>query len=434
LEKIDWIRGDALGLEVPTHALALLEGGADWLTRAFRTSGVLAADNRVERITAYTEITGGSTGRKLALNVAYARPDPGLHELLFVKFSRDFDDEMRDRACVQMALEVRFALLSLDPRFPIAVPRCYFSDYHEPSGSGVLITQQIPFGVAPVEPQYPKCLDYRMPDAPGHYRAIMRALGRLAGTHRAGGLADTVETHFPFDPSALSVSRRGAYTPEQIAERVTAYAAFAQECPSLLPDELRSAGFIARLADEAPRFQALESAVPTLLRSRPDLIALCHWNAHVDNAWFWRDASGELQCGLLDWGNVSQMNLAMPVWGCLSAAEPSIWHDHLDALLQVFAAAYEDAGAPALDMAALRLHLLAYVGMMGLAWMLDAPALIRRHVPDVALAQGRFDPRIEGSERARSQLLIMTSFLELWSQSDMQSVIDALQAQQQADR
>ncbi|WP_439136028.1 hypothetical protein [Pseudomaricurvus sp.] len=46
--------------------------------------------------------------------------------------------------------------------------------------------------------------------------------------------------------------------------------------------------------------------------------------------------------------------------------------------------------------------------MMGLAWLLDAPKLVLAKVP----------------ERGRSQLLIMSVFLNFWQGQEMQEVID----------
>ena len=424
MKRIDWIRGDSSALDFPAHAGALLTGGPDFLTRAFRAAGTISQDNRVTVITGFTEISGGSTGRKLLLSVAYAKPSPELHTELFVKFSRDFDDELRDAARTQMELEVLFALLSRCPDFPIAVPTCYFSDYHHASGTGILISQRIPFGSAGVEPHYPKCLDHQMPDQIGHYRALIRSLARLAGTHKAGHLPDTVETYFPFEPSRLAVSKRAPYTPGQIKERVERYAEFSRCYPGILPENIRSDAFLARLADEAPRFQAMEAVARKILQGSPDMIALCHWNAHVDNAWFWRNERDEIECGLMDWGNVSQMNVAMAIWGCLSAAEPFIWTDHLDELLALFVTEFESCGGPAIDIGVLERHLAIYVAMMGLAWMLDAPRLILATVPDLAEAGNRLDPRIQNSERGRAQLLIMTAFLNLWEREDMTGVLD----------
>ncbi len=424
MQRIDWIRGDSLGLDIPAHSEALRAGGPAFLTRAFRAAGALSDGNSVTGITGCREISGGSTGRKLLLSVTYREPSPALHTELFVKFSRDFDDELRDAARIQMEREVLFALLSRSPEFPIAVPTCYFSDYHRESGTGILIARRIFYGVGGVETHYPKCLDHRMPDQIGHYRALIRALARLAGTHRAGRLPATVETGFPFDLAGLTVSTRAPYTPDQIRERVARYARFSRDYPGILPEHIRSDAFLSRLADQAPQFHALEGVAKRVLQSRPEMIALCHWNAHVDNAWFWRNENSELECGLMDWGNVSQMNVAMAIWGCLSAAEPAVWTDHLDELLALFVTEFERCGGPSLDIDILETHLTIYVAMMGLAWMLDAPRLILAKVPDLAEVKDRLDPRIQDNERARSQLLIMIAFLSLWEKEDMTSVLD----------
>lgn len=426
-----WVTGDTLRLEIPAHAEALQAGGTAFLTRAFRAAGALAQDNRVTRITRFEECPGGSTGRKLLLSVEYEHHAADLHRDLFVKFSRDFDDAIRDRARFQMELETQFALLSRSPGFPITVPTCYFCDFNRETGTGILVTQRIAFGSADVECHYEKCLDYDMPEPLQHYRALVTALGRLAGTHKSGRLPDIVEQNFPFDPGKLSVSQRQAYTPLQISNRVARYADFAHKYPQLLPGNIRSAAFIERLANEAPRFMALEPVAKELLGSQPDFIALCHWNANVDNAWFWRGAGGVIECGLMDWGNVSQMNVAMALWGCLSGAETGLWNAHLDELLGLFALEFHNSGGPALDIAELKLHLEAYIAMMGLAWLLDAPPLIIARMPDLSALGSRFDERFRHNEFARAQLHLMTAFLNMWETHDMAGVLDHLERRAQ---
>ena len=173
---LDWVPGDLSGLQVPAHSVALRAGGESFLTEAFHSSGALAADNRVAAITQFEEWAGGSTGRKLLLSVAYDRPAPGLHTELFVKFSRDFEDPIRDRAKRQMQSEVRFASMSRLAGFPIAVPACLFADYHQESGTGILVTQRIAFGTGAIERHYDKCLDYEMPQPLEHYRALLRTV------------------------------------------------------------------------------------------------------------------------------------------------------------------------------------------------------------------------------------------------------------------
>ena len=265
-----------------------------------------------------------------------------------------------------------------------------------------------------------------MPDPLGHYQALIKALARLAGTHKAGRLPADVERFFPFDPGKLVVSRRAPYTPEEISKRIVRYTEFAAKYPQLLPENIRSKNFLARFGKEAPGFQAVADRGQMILQSKSEMIALCHWNAHVDNAWFWRNNSNEIECGLMDWGNVSQMNVAMALWGCLSGAEIDIWNNHLDELLALFATEFMRCGGPALHLAELKQCLTIYVAMMGLNWMLDTPGMLLKN-PDLAGVENRLDSRIQNDERMRTQLLIMTAFLNLWEREDMTAVIAHLE-------
>lgn len=409
--------GDHLGLDFPADADALRTAGAAFLTAAFRRSGALPDVNAVVAIDVLREFRGGSTGRKALLEVSYQQPC-GLPRDLFVKFSRDFDDPARDLARSQMAHEVRFALLTRTPGFPIEVPRCLFADYHGASGSGILITDRIPFGVNGIERQYAKCADYAMPAPLAHYQALFSALGRLAGTQKSGRLG--TDAGFDVDMRSLSVGERPPYTVDQLRRRVDHLTELAGRQPGLLPANVASADFLARLRDDVG---VIADSVDTLwdrLGADPDYVALCHWNANVDNAWFWNSGT-RLECGLMDWGCVGQMNLAMAIWGSMCSAETAMWNTHFDALLKLFAAEYAAAGGPRLDTAVLRDHLIAYVAIMGTAWLLDVPRYLLKLLPEQV--PDRFDPRIADSEQARSRLLMMTNFLNLWEKSDIAAVL-----------
>eukprot|EP00415_Alexandrium_ostenfeldii_P003306 UN3306 len=45
-----------------------------------------------------------------------------------------------------------------------------------------------------------------------------------------------------------------------------------------------------------------------------DYVALGHMNLNVDNAYFWRDDSGKLDCGVFDWGNMGQGCMGHKLW------------------------------------------------------------------------------------------------------------------------
>jgi len=411
-----------LGLEIPAHPQALLDGGAEFLTRAFRATGSLANNQRVADILEAAVVAGGSTGSKMRLTVAYDPPSLALHTELFVKFSRDFNDATRDNARTQMEREVRFALLSRQPDFPITVPVCYCADYELASGTGILVTQQIPFGADGIEPHHPKCQDYRLADDLPYYRALVGALATLAAFDRAGRLPASLERDFPFDPAQLDVGQRVSRTHEQLAASVTRYAEFAKLYAGLLPESIRSEEFIARLASEAPRVLDGAAGIGRVLGDNPDLVGLCHWNANVDNAWFWPRDTRELHCGLLDWGNVSRMNVAMALWGCLSGAEVHLWDEHLDELLAHFIETYHRGGGPLLQREELDRHMALYAISMGVAWLLDVPAYLRRRLPGLDRSADRLHPDIQGDETIRVRLQMMTVFLNLWYHRDFDSL------------
>ena len=184
----DFVPGDETALPLPAHAEALRAGGAEWLTRAGHVYGALPLDNRVVAITHFEPFAGGNSGHKARLGVEYARDEPGLPAALFVKFSRDFGDVFRDRRRGELAAEIRLARLARHGAFPVAVPRAFFGDFHGESGTGLLITEEIGFGRGGIEPLHHKCMDHELAEPLEYYRTLVAALGRLAGTHKAGRL------------------------------------------------------------------------------------------------------------------------------------------------------------------------------------------------------------------------------------------------------
>jgi hypothetical protein len=421
----DEVRGDATGLTIPAHIEALRSGGVAFLTQAFQTFGALSANNRVTRITQFERCHGGSTGAKLFLSVEYAKPEPGLHTDLFVKFSRDFNDTVRDeRGKYEMDGEIRFAALSRVPGFPIKTPTAYFADYQRTSHAGLLITERIGFGEGGLEPHHGKCLDYELDEPIAHYRVIVRSLARIAAAHRSGRLSADIDALFPFDPQAAAARNHIPYDEAQLRERVATFAEFAQRCPQLFPAHITAPGFFAKLDREVGRFAEHQDTLNRFQQSDPQFIALCHWNANIDNAWYWRDDAGALQCGLMDWGHAGQMNLAFSLWGCLCGASVDVWDNHLDELLALFVTELHENSGPRLDVRELELHLKLYIAVMGLSYFLDSPGRILFRLPEAVHASGPRDPAIRASETARNQLSISTVFLNAWRKRDIPAALD----------
>ena len=425
--KIDHAPGDATGLLLPAHGEALAACGKTWLTDAFRAFGALAPDNAVTAMGPLVPCPGGSTGAKFFLDVAYARPGPDLPERLFVKFSRDFADSRRDHpGRFEMASEARFMPLSRLPGFPIAVPRTLFADYHLESGTGIIVTECIGFGENGIEPHRAKCMDHETLADPGeHYRAIVTALARLAAADQAGQLAPDIAARFPFDPVAGSADPI-RYDDDGLEAALASCRDFARECPQLLPAELRDEAFMDSLATFARRVRAEEPRIRTFLAGDPRLIALCHWNAHIDNCWFTHDPGGRLTCGLIDWGRVGRLTFGSVLWGGLSAADGAIWAHGLTELLATFVSEYAGHGGPGVSVAELERHLALHMAAMGVARVLAFPKVIRFRCPEAATLSGPRDPVLLAISPARNCLHIYSNWLRFWQARDIAALLDDL--------
>jgi hypothetical protein len=423
---LEFVRGDTTHLAIPAHGQALRTAGEAFLTDALRKFGSISSQNRITRITRLEPFRGGNSGEKALLTVEYQDSEPGLHTNLFVKFSRDFTDAFRDRRRHELEAEVRLAVLSRLPAFPIAVPTAYFADFHQESGTGILITQRIAFGHGNIEPLHPKCRDQALSEPLAYYRAIVSTLARLAAAHKSGLLSPQVDAYFPFDAEKAAADDPIPWDEQQLRERVARIGEFSRSYAQLLPAPVASPSFIARLEHDAVRFLRHEAAVKRFLQADRDFIALCHYNANIDNAWFWRDASGALGCGLLDWGRVRQMNVAYALWGSLCGASLATWDNHLDELLALFTAELHAHGGPRLDVAELELHLNFYVATMGLATLLEAPALVLSRLPEAANARDPLDPVFFKDDVARGFLHVFTGFLHLWQRHDFGASLDRL--------
>src|SRR5690349_9994850 len=115
-----WVTGDIFGVRIPADLESMLDGGAAFLTEAFRAAGTIEPGGRVTGIVDARPFVGGGTGTKATVEVTYDGNDgqAAAPEHLFVKFSRNFASELEDRGRFMMASEARFAVLARDG-FPV---------------------------------------------------------------------------------------------------------------------------------------------------------------------------------------------------------------------------------------------------------------------------------------------------------------------------
>jgi hypothetical protein len=117
----------------------------------------------------------------------------------------------------------------------------------------------------------------------------------------------------------------------------------------------------------------------------------------------------------------------MAIWGAMSGAETELWDVHLDELLQLFVTEVHRRGGPHLDPARLRRHTLLYAAAMGVAWLLDVPALIHKRFETVPST--RKDPRIRHDESVRAPLQMLSNLLSAWERYCIGDLLDAALAE-----
>ena len=278
-----------------------------------------------------------------------------------------------------------------------------------------------------MEALYPKCLDYTVPEPVEHYRAILKGLAKLSGAHRGGRLSPEFDRKFPYNRKQASAVFAIRVPEEKLIQRANRMFDFIGRFPKLFPENVRARAFRGQFIRDIPDLVAAEERIrEEVLYGNPEFIAFAHWNANIDNCWFWRDVAGALQCGFMDWANAGQISMAQAVSGAISGAEPAIWNEHLDELLTLFIEEYAAQGGPRLSLDEMRLHILLIVAVSGLTHSMGAPIAIERDIEDIDALEGNQDDCFREHENARIQLHMMTKMLNVWRTRNLGDVVRKL--------
>jgi len=138
---------------------------------------------------------------------------------------------------------------------------------------------------------------------------------------------------------------------------------FVAECAApLFGPTLGARSTLERIKAEFVAMAPYLTAAQRYVASKPELHALAHANLQIDNAFFWR-ASDErdpdkvrLECGLLDWYNVSRAPAAGVWMLCLSGVEPDVLARHEEGLMRCYSEEFHKYGGALLDPNELRLQ------------------------------------------------------------------------------
>ena len=402
--------GDEYGLTFPITIEMLRNLGPEFLTAAFRAAGTISEDNEVTEIVELRRLGFNGASENAFLTVAYAKPEPGVEAELFVKFPPadmlfKYGLSMMSHGEVAMMRRSKAGLL------PMPVAKYYFGDYCSATSNYMLITGRIRFGVAPIEPAYRKGRDHEVPEVEDHYRVLAEALAQLVAAHKTGALGYDIETDFPFPRGARN------FNPLKDAEgnldRLVDF--ISRVAPQLFPAAATNAEFLKQWREDLLFGLAHKDAVIAYLHQNVDYTGLCHSNLNVDNAWFWRDGSGALRVGLLDWGGAGQMSIAQALSSMLMMPDPEIYLRLRRDVIDIFIAEYARKGGMELDAAELLFQYKASLYSTAI-WIIVS--IIVNYLPrfsdaEYATMTDRFDSRLQEGEFV-SAIIWIDNILREW--------------------
>ena len=397
--------GDQYNLIFPFSHEMLQSMGADFLTEAFRAAGTLDSDNCIEALFNYQILDAGGASTSAAFDVVYRNALPGLHTQLFVKMPAA--DPMRKFISSHMLygetqIAMRFAGLAM----PTPVSQYYFGDYCRETSNGILVTERIGFGEAPIEPVLPKGLDQLLPDAAERYAVLTSLQARLVAFHKRGGLGFDTEDIFPF---RAKITGMPAVEIDPLIDFIE------DKVGHLLPAKYLRPSFLSQLRQDGERILDSLDMLSGYIGRDVDYTGFCHANLNLDNAWFWRTPTGNLQAGLIDWGSAGQMSLGQSFQGMLFASEPSKFLALRQALVSHFVAEYKQASGVTLDGEKLLLHAkIASITGLPLLVFAIGDALGRYSKADLRGISNTNDPRLSTDPGLGTMLSMLGIFLEEW--------------------
>jgi len=365
-------KGMFYNLVFPWNEEMLLDYGAEWLTRAFQQAGTLEPDNSVTEIVHVKKHEFGNNGGKTLFQVRYKKPSPNLHEKLFAKYPFDMEDKKQFSDSVAQRVykqpqdftEGNFSRL-MEMYIPFKTPKFYFGDISNENTNFILITEQIAFDdpgtEEPLKPfqiegPYDKAMDWKLRGSAHEYYyllvkkgAIMAALSKT-GKLAPANIIDQFENTATMDKDKFGLQAGISGDPYFQQKLDQAEKFMFQIAYRIFPEAVQKSGF----RDKWRRTMLMVNAYQAESyyyrhRAFPDYTGFTHQNLNVDNAFFWRDDKGELDCGIFDWGNQRTMGVAHMFYWWVYVSEWDMLKEHLQGLLDCFCNTFEQYGGPKLD-------------------------------------------------------------------------------------
>mmetsp|Transcript_116168 Transcript_116168/g.339757 ORF Transcript_116168/g.339757 Transcript_116168/m.339757 type:complete len:996 (+) Transcript_116168:60-3047(+) len=381
--------GHFSGMKFPHTSEQLEAFGPEWYTQAFHKFGTLPKDNKVTKVVSVEQLphsgfdAAGGAGHKAFVTLEYERPDPDLHTKLFAKFPWDYFESETGKA-YRMQLSTygdmdSFELMTsifCEHLLPFRIPKLYFCDINRDTTNYVLIVERIPFGKRgklengrvvedaqqkPFEvlPACGKYQDYLLSDPAKIYYCIFREMAHLAAWDHLGRYDSFLGPMNKFTTeqwlAATGPRKAQSHNKYDAARRAIALITdkgieFATKvAPQVFTPVGKDLKMLQRMKEDFIEISPYAEDIGAFIGSSSDYIAAMHLNLQADNAFFWPDDHGELDCGVFDWCGFGRVSFVMNFMGCLSGAEAEMLDAHEEGLMTTFCQEYERYGGPHIE-------------------------------------------------------------------------------------
>lgn len=444
-------KGIIYGLDFPWTEAKLVEFGPEWLTKAFWKAGTLGADNRVVKIIPEKKIkiTAGNNAGKFLFEVKYQKPGASLHTRLFGKVPFMMTPATKTDRLSSSVYKQPMDLYEIqtyrlfEASLPMKTPKFYYGDISNDTSNFILITERIPYSeirgfkkktetleAYAIEGPYDKCKDFQLRGpVREYYLLLMVMLGRIAGYHKAGKMGEESFVRanlgktpgdrdspmmFGMNPFGCSGENPASYT----KKLETAIKFFAETAKVVFPAFAATGPFRQKYTDIMLQWNAYANEIEYFKCCDPDHIALGHNNLNIDNAYFWRDDGGTLDCGLIDWGGFGASNLGHKIYWILNCSDFENIEANLSDYIDAFVTSYKESGGPQLDPGLVRTHL-SLTAVANLSQMCGAIPNCFKMCPQKEwdTIKNRHDPRIadniDGKSTLRSTLTQINNGLNM---------------------
>lgn len=424
------------GLVFPFSAPMLKEFGPEWLTLAFHTAGTLERSNRITRISISDfKITAGNNAGKFLFEVKYQHNRPGLHRKLFAKVPFAMTKETKQDRLSSSVLKQPMDFCEVntyrlvESAMPMRMPKFYFGDVSNETSNYLLIMERIAFvgldgcskdqALKPfeIEGPYDKCKDWELKGNPKeYYSMIMEVTAKIAAADKSGDLGspEFVGLSFAGPPAPLDQPHLWGMDPNassggppavSMSRLKLAIDFFSDIAKVVFPPYAPHEAFIAKFTRTMMTFLAYSREIEYWKHMDLNYVALSHANLNVDNAFFWRDRQGKLDCGALDWGGFGTGCLGHKIWWYLMCCE---WEDldrNLGHYLETFLTVYHKGGGPVLDLEVLMMMVkLTCLGNLSFLVAAVPDSLKQCPKQEWLTITSRHDPRIAADVGGKSTL------------------------------